>query len=91
MPKFTLIAEHTDIYGKPTGQKVTYEFKHDNLDNVLEDIDLFLRGVGFSSVGVLDYRVDEWSDHGGGSTLEDYEMYEDIQHDQSYFDTTRNK
>ena len=114
MPKFTLIAEHTDIYGKPDGTKVNYEFHCDFLPEVLEHTDLFLRGCGFNPTGTLDYVQDdydpEWqneefetpqdfSDHGGGSTLDDYPEIQgyahikddDIVHSKFYFDTERNK
>jgi len=94
MPKFTLIAEHTDIYGKPTSHKVTHEFNVDSLDNVLENFDLFIRGCGFMPPpGTLDYVFDEYSDFGGGSTLEDYpEIKEElISKSNHYFDTERNK
>jgi hypothetical protein len=54
MPKFTFIAEHD------SGQKVTYECEHDFIDHVLEDFDLFLRGVGFFPQGDrLEYVSDE--------------------------------
>jgi hypothetical protein len=59
MPKFTLIAEHTDLYGKPDGTKVNYEFYVDTLDNVLEHVDLFIRGCGYNPTGQLDYVTDE--------------------------------
>lgn len=92
MPKFTFIGEHTNVYGKPDGTKVTYEFQVDNLNDILEHVDLFVRGCGyFPPPGVLDYQIDEYSDFGGGSTLADYELHEDIVHDKSYFDTERNK
>jgi hypothetical protein len=109
MPKFTLTGEHTDIYGKPNGTKVNYEFHCDFLPEVLEHMDLFLRGCGFNPNGTLDYIADEdyygtptewepeedWSDHGGGSTMADYpELYEqDLPMGKSkhYFDTERNK
>lgn len=76
MPKFTLIAEHTDIYGKPTSHKVTHEFNVDTLDSVLENTDLFLRGCGFMPTGTLDYIQDD---------------YEPVGHSSYYFDTERNK
>jgi hypothetical protein len=92
MPKFTFIGEHTDIYGKPDGTKITYEFHVDSLSDILEHTDLFVRGCGYMPPpGTLDYVTDEWSDHGGGSTLDQYELYEDVQHSESYFDTERNK
>ena len=94
MPKFTLIAEHTDIYGKPTSHKVTHEFNVDTLNDVLENTDLFLRGCGFVPTGTLDYVVDEYADFGGGSTLDDYpELKAELaaKHSPHYFDTERNK
>lgn len=95
MPKFTLIAEHTDIYGHPTGHKVIHEFNVDVLDSVLENTDLFLRGVGFMPSGTLDYVQDEWQN--------DQEWYnEEFQtpnepeqptmgHSSFFYDTERNK
>jgi hypothetical protein len=92
MPKFTLIGEHTDIYGKPNGTKVNYEFHCDFLPEVLEHVDMFLKGCGFNPTGTLDYIPDEeyygaptewepeeeWNDHGGGSTMADYpELYDE--------------
>lgn len=92
MPKFTLIAEHTDLYGTPDGTKVNYEFHGVYLPEILEHVDLFLKGCGFNSPGTLDYVSDEeyygeptewepeeeWNDHGGGSTMADYpELYDE--------------
>jgi hypothetical protein len=88
MPKFTFIAEHD------SGQKVTYDCDHDFLDHVLEDFDLFLRGVGFFPQGdklqyvsdetyyddPIEWRVPEWE------TPQD-----DIGHSEFFFDTERNK
>lgn len=86
MPKFTFICEHQDFYGKPNGHKATAEFTVDTLDNVLENFDLFLRGAGFMPPpGILDYTVDEFSDHGGGS------LPDPVVHSEYYFDTERNK
>lgn len=93
MPKFTFICEHQDFYGKPNGHKVTTEFTVDSLDNVLENFDLFLRGAGFMPPpGMLDYVVDEYGDHGGGSYPEMYESTEVLStKSEHYFDTERNK
>ena len=84
MTKFTLIAEHTDLYGKPTGHKVTHEFDADTLDSVLDSTDLFLRGVGFVPTGTLEYIDD---------SINDWYFDESIsqEHHDSYFDTERNK
>ena len=75
MPKFTLIAEHKDMFGKPL-TKTTHEFEYDFIGDVLENIDLFLRGTGYSPTGTLDYIEDEPID--------------DIGHSEFYFDTQRN-
>jgi hypothetical protein len=100
MPKFTLIAEHTNLYTGDVESKTTREFEVDYLPDVLENIDLFLRGTGFFFNGNLDIVNDfeeppeteesSWNDHGGGSTMADYpELYpEKSKH---YFDTQRNK
>jgi hypothetical protein len=99
MPKFTLIGEHSNIYGKPDGTKVTYEFTVDTLNDIIEHFDLFVRGCGYMPpAGTLDYVVDEYSDFGGGSTLEDYPEFQveefetpTTEHSSYYFDTDRNK
>ena len=52
MPKFTLIAEHPDAH------KITHEFEVDFLPDVLDNIELFIRGVGYFPTGVLEF-VDE--------------------------------
>ena len=104
MPKFTFIGEHTDLWGNPDGTKVTYEFHVENINDILEHTDLFIRGCGYNPTGTLDYVPDEeyygldpdYGDHGGGSLPEDYpELYEsqDIPATKSsyYFDTERNK
>jgi hypothetical protein len=93
MPKFTLIAEHTDLYGTPDGTKVNYEFHCDFLPEILEHVDLFLKGCGFGPTGTLDYVPDEeyYGEPNEWSTS-DWELSEDdIEHDKSYFDTERNK
>ena len=99
MPKFTLIGEHANIYGKPDGTKITYEFQVDSLNDIIEHFDLFVRGCGYMPPpGTLDYVVDEYSDFGGGSTLEDYpdlnvQEFEipTTEHSSHYFDLDRNK
>jgi hypothetical protein len=53
MPKFTLIAEHEGV-----DHKCTHEFSAEFLPDVLDNIELFLRGVGFCPTGVLEF-VDE--------------------------------
>jgi hypothetical protein len=52
MPKFTLICEHPGAY------KTTHEFEEEFLPNVLDNIELFLRGAGFCPTGNLEF-VDE--------------------------------
>ena len=92
MPKFTFIGEHTDLYGKPDGTKITYEFYTESLNDILEHTDLFIRGCGYMPPpGTLDYVVDEYGDFGGGSTFENYQQDVDIEHSEAYFDTERNK
>ena len=59
MPKFTLIAEHVDLYtGKSNGHKLTYEFEVDHISHVLENVDFFIRGAGYNPEGTLDYIPD---------------------------------
>jgi len=99
MPKFTLIAEHTDNWGG-TLSKTTHEFEVEFIDDVLDNVDLFLRGTGFNPTGQLEYieetfDTDNLMDYGDGhdgmgSTLDDYPELKE-QHSEFYFDTGRNK
>jgi hypothetical protein len=91
MPKFTLIAEHTDNFGS-TLSKTTHEFEVEFIGEVLENVDLFLRGTGFNPTGTLDYVEEEFNTdnlmdedyfgdghEGMGSTLENYpEIQQDV-------------
>jgi hypothetical protein len=54
MPKFTFIAEHA------SGEKVTFETDKVHIHDVLEDFQMFLRGVGFHYTGTLDIVQDEY-------------------------------
>ena len=53
MPKFTLIAEHIDEDTCQTYSKVTHEFYHETLDEVVVSLQEFLRGVGYHFEGDL--------------------------------------
>lgn len=93
MPKFTFIGEHTDLYGKPDGTKVTYEFEVDTLDNILEHADLFIRGCGYNPTGTLIYVPDE-EYYGLGPEWQTPEWdtpQDDNGHSHYFFDTGRNK
>ena len=58
MPKFTLIAEHS------SGEKATLEFEKEYLPDVLENIEMFLRGAGFHFAGNLDFVEDAYEGQG---------------------------
>ena len=62
MPKFTLIAEHTDFTGV-TLQKNTLEFNEDYIGDILDNIKQFLQGTGFTIDGTLDIVPEEFNDH----------------------------
>jgi hypothetical protein len=93
MPKFTFIGEHCDLFGTPDGTKITYEFEVDSLDDVLQHVDLFVRGCGYNPSGTLDYVPNE--DYygepplGAGSDVS-FGGAGNI-HSQHFFDTERNK
>ena len=61
MPKFTLIAEHTDFTGV-TLQKNTLEFNEDYIGDILDNIKQFLQGTGFTIDGTLDIVQDDFVD-----------------------------
>ena len=95
--KYILKMVETDFYGKDTDNETTTSFYADDLVTVLEKTEMFLRGCGFVVDGTLDIipQEESYSDHGGGSTLEDYpEIKAEIlaqKHSHHYFDTERNK
>ena len=55
MPKFTLICDHGN-------EKTTVEFEKDYLPEVLENLEMFLRGAGYYFDGTLDFVDDEYAD-----------------------------
>lgn len=94
MPKFTLVCEHSDLYGNPN-QKMTHEFTAETLDEVLENMELFIKGSGYIPSGVLDFvplEEDDWKPQPDFSGLNLYDE-QDIPSGKSthYFDTERNK
>jgi hypothetical protein len=94
MPKFKLIAEHVDLYGNSNGHKLTYEFEVDHISGVLENVDYFIRGVGYHPEGTLNYVTDD--DYYGysesvGPQWQEETPQDDIGHSEFYFDIERNK
>lgn len=59
MSKYTFICEHTDLYGKVDGNKITHEVTQESLMSVIESFEQFLRGVGFYFDGHLDVVEDQ--------------------------------
>lgn len=84
--KFTFIAEHE------SGEKITYETNKQYLPGIVEDIELFLRGCGFTIKGNLD--VVEQTDH---SSIDS--PYQDLfkpdsdgyEHTSEYYNINRNR
>jgi len=62
MTKYTLIAEHTDLYTGKTLTKNTTEFEVDGLMDVIENVEMFLKGTGFVFDGYLDIVPPEEDD-----------------------------
>lgn len=85
MPKFTLICEHYDVYGKPN-QKMTHEFTAETLDEVLENTELFIKGSGYIPNGVLDFVP---LDDGFPPLYDETDL--PVGKSQHYFDTERNR
>jgi hypothetical protein len=88
MPKFTLIAEHTGLYAGDVESRTTHEFEVDYLPDALQNMELFLRGVGFVFDGNLDI-VNDFEEPPEWHTQADPELYETKS--KHYFDTQRNK
>lgn len=97
MPKFTFICQDDPMpFCEGVVTKRTVEFDATQINDVVSEFELFLRGAGFNPHGTLDFIPDDeyYSDFGGGSTLDDYpELKEELlaKHSESYFDTERNK
>jgi hypothetical protein len=96
MTKYTLIAEHTDLYTGNTISKSTHEFEVDGLMDVVENVELFLKGAGFVFDGFLDIvppeedSPPEWTTEEWDTPQEDISEWDKV-HSKYYFDTERNK
>jgi hypothetical protein len=97
MPKFTFICEDDPMpFSESVVTKRTVEFDAVQINDVVSEFELFLRGAGFNPQGVLDF-VDEtyyygepagpeWNDDGINISVPD-----SVCHSEHYFDTERNK
>lgn len=75
MPKFTLVCDHScDL----DTHVVTHQFNCENLYDVIENFDMFLKGAGYSYDGVLDICTPVETSNLTG-------------HSPQYFDTGRNR
>ena len=63
MTKYTLIAEHTSLLTGKTVSKTTQEFEADGLMDVVENVEMFLKGAGFVFDGYLDIVPEEEIDY----------------------------
>lgn len=91
MPKFTLIAEHTDDYGDVTS-RATREFDEEFLPEVIMNLDMFLRGTGFCYSGKLGISEPEtYSTFDGPSStaFDDQFAPAPAKHSDFYFDINR--
>jgi len=97
-----ILKQIDDISGR--GAVTTIEFNTDTMDDVLQHVDLFIRGCGFfpPQGAVLDYIEDQFPDWVGQQDSEwNTPVFEpkgtkkcdetDYSHHESYFDTERNK
>jgi hypothetical protein len=91
MTKYTLIAEHTDLYTGNTISKSTHEFEVDGLMDVVENVELFLKGAGFIFDGFLDIVSPEEDTPPEWTTEEWDTPQEDTGRSEFFFDTERNK
>lgn len=84
MPKFTLIADHIDEDTRQTYSKVTHEFYHETLDEVVMSLQEFLRGVGYYFEG--DLQIVTPARNAAPDRTKAVE-----QHSKYYYDTDRNR
>lgn len=82
MSKYTFICEHTDLYGKVDGNKITHEVTQESLMSVLESFEQFLRGVGFYFDGHLDVVEDE--QFAEEEPLEEHEWTQTLRNDSEW-------
>jgi hypothetical protein len=81
MPKFTFICEDDPMpFSTGVVTKRTIEFDAVQLNDVVSEFELFLRGAGFNLDGTLDFISDD--DYGSGPEWynEDYETIIEIDH-----------
>lgn len=94
MPKFTFICEDEPMpFSEGVVTKRTVQFDAVYINDIVEEFELFLRGAGFNPSGTLEFvEEQDYSDHGGGSTLADYPELNPLSGKSSYyFDVERNK
>ena len=92
MPKFTFICEDDPMpFSTGVVTKRIIEFEAVQLNDVVSEFELFLRGAGFNPPGILDfvqngYSEPEWN-------TEEWDTPQDDISDKSpyYFNTERNK
>jgi hypothetical protein len=84
MPKFTLIAEHIDEDTCQTYSKVTHEFYHETLDEVVMSLQEFLRGVGYYFEG--DLQIVTPARNAAADIVK-----ATVDHSKYYYDTDRNR
>lgn len=41
------------------GHKITHEFEEEQMDEILENVEMFLRGCGFYTNGILEFSSNE--------------------------------
>ena len=91
MTKYTLIAKHTDMYTGNTISKSTHEFEVDGLMEVVENMELFLKGSGFVFAGYLDIVPLEDNLQSDIDEFDRLMTEDNIGHSEFFFDTERNK
>jgi hypothetical protein len=84
MSKYTFICEHTDLYGKLDGNKITHEVTQESLMSVLESFEQFLRGVGFYFDGHLDVVEEEIFTEDEPQEEEEHEWTQTLRNDNEW-------
>lgn len=79
MPRFIFVCEHVNLQKQTVESKSTADFAKENMSDILVQFECFLRGAGYVFDGTIEYVP--------AKTVTEAPK----DHDESYYDTDRNK